>query len=93
MDEMKDFADVVKVVEGTLNRAFSFNIMNYLMLMMVDHQVHYHAIPRFNGPRTYEGLEWLDNGWPGLPVMSDAQHSDQERLLLIVRDHLRTNIN
>jgi len=87
-EEMKDLAEMIGTLEGTIKRAFDHAIMNYLMLMMVDHHVHYHVIPRYEGTRSFGGREWVDNGWPALPVLGDSQHPDDPELLQLIREKL-----
>jgi diadenosine tetraphosphate (Ap4A) HIT family hydrolase len=87
--EMGDLAGVVQQVEARLSRCFRHQIMNYLMLMMVDHHVHFHALPRYDGPREFAGLPWIDAGWPALPAFGDAQHPDSPEALLEIRRVLR----
>jgi len=87
-EEMKDLAEMVETLEGAIKRAFDHTIMNYLMLMMVDHHVHYHVIPRFEGTRSFAGREWVDNGWPALPVLGDSQHPDDPELLHLMQEKL-----
>jgi len=91
-DEMKDLTELVAAIEGTLKAAFNHQIMNYLMLMMVDHHVHYHVIPRYESVRTFAGREWADNGWPALPVLADSQHADDPGLLLHIQEKLRPGV-
>jgi len=87
-DEMQDLADLVGTLEGAIQRAFNHNIMNYLMLMMVDHHVHYHVIPRYEGTRSFAAREWADNGWPALPVLGDSQHQDDPDVLHLIQQKL-----
>lgn len=75
-NEMEDLGALIQVVEKTMKETFNYDIMNYLMLMMVDHHVHYHVIPRYNGVRIFDQLEWFDNGWPAIPVLTDNQYKD-----------------
>lgn len=82
-EEMKQLGKLIQTVEKTLKSAFDYNIINYLMLMMVDHHVHYHVIPRYDGKRIFENLTWIDNGWPALPTLGDNQHSDKNLLTKI----------
>jgi diadenosine tetraphosphate (Ap4A) HIT family hydrolase len=91
-EEMADLSKLIKILENSLKTTFDHNIMNYLMLMMVDHHVHYHVIPRYEGIRQFAGLEWVDNGWPALPVMGDAQHVDDNELTFSIRDALNKSI-
>ncbi len=57
----------VKAVEAMLQAVIGYEKINYLMLMMVDADVHFHVLPRYDGERTYQGLTVKDAGWPGPP--------------------------
>ena len=46
---------------------FGFERINYLMLMMVDPDVHFHVLPRYGSARTFAGVTFEDAGWPGPP--------------------------
>jgi diadenosine tetraphosphate (Ap4A) HIT family hydrolase len=37
------------------------------MLMMVDPDVHFHVLPRYEAEQTYQGSTFTDRGWPGPP--------------------------
>ena len=89
-EEMALLADAVEKIESAVQKACDHQIMNYLALMMVDHHVHYHVIPRFGGAREVAGHTWVDEGWPAFPVLSDAQHDDDESVLPQIRDLLRS---
>lgn len=53
-----------KEIEKLLGRAFSPQKINYLALMMVDNQVHYHVLPRYAAPIVVDGVEYEDKCWP-----------------------------
>ena len=65
-----EFGRVVRDLEAAWATAFAPDKRNYLCLMMVDKEVHYHALPRFEAPVMFEGSERLDAGWPGPPDLS-----------------------
>ena len=46
--------------------------INYLMLMMVDPDVHFHVFPRYAGQREHGGVAFPDAGWPGPPALAQA---------------------
>ena len=46
--------EVISELEMALQKTFSYDKINYLMLMMVDPNVHFHVIPRFNN----DGHSW-----------------------------------
>jgi len=91
-DEMIDLAGLVSHLENAIRLAFDHRIMNYLMLMMVDHHVHYHVVPRYEGTREFAGHDWVDNGWPALPVLADSQHADDPDVLLQIREELKSGL-
>ena len=47
------------------------------MLMMVDPDVHFHVIPRYEGARDWDGLSFRDAGWPALPALAEAVALDE----------------
>lgn len=69
------FADLQSVVAKTesMLRAFvGYERINYLMLMMVDPDVHFHVLPRYSEPRRHGETDFPDAGWPGPPVLGEA---------------------
>lgn len=62
-------ADVVNAVETALSGFCQYERINYLMLMMVDPNIHFHVIPRYSAPRQWSGIEFPDAGWPGPPQL------------------------
>ena len=59
-------------IEAALARAVDYAKINYLMLMMVDPQVHFHVIPRYEGTREWGSREFVDVGWPKVPDLGHA---------------------
>lgn len=69
------FADLQRAVAATermLARFVGYERINYLMLMMVDPDVHFHVIPRYSGSRERQGTVFADAGWPGPPNLGAA---------------------
>lgn len=67
-----ELARAVADIETVLRARVDYQKINYLMLMMVDPNVHFHVIPRYEGDRKAEGLTIPDKGWPKPPALSDA---------------------
>ena len=68
--------------------------INYLMLMMVDPNVHFHVIPRYSGARVVRTAStFADAGWPGPPDLeiggSAARRSRSRRCV----DELSVNLS
>jgi diadenosine tetraphosphate (Ap4A) HIT family hydrolase len=67
-----EMRQVIGLIEATLREVATFERINYLMLMMVDPDVHMHVIPRYQATRSFAGVEFADAGWPGPPMLDAA---------------------
>lgn len=76
---------VVKHIEKMLSEEMRYQKINYLMLMMVDPDVHFHVIPRYEGVREFAGLSFADAGWPGPPRLDQAVSPPAEAQAALVR--------
>jgi len=63
----------VRATETMLRAVVDYRKINYLMLMMVDPDVHFHVLPRYEGLRTHAGIDVADAGWPGPPALGAAR--------------------
>lgn len=84
-----ELRQVVRTVEAVLRDVVDYERINYLMLMMVDPDVHLHVIPRYAGARRFGGQEFADAGWPGPPQLDAAVSPDAaatEALLATLRE-------
>ena len=63
---------VIGRIEAVLRGFVAYEKINYLMLMMVDPDVHFHVIPRYSGSRNFGALAFADAGWPGAPALEPA---------------------
>lgn len=76
--------------ELALKAAFGYDKINYLMLMMVDPDVHFHVIPRYATERTFAGQTFRDAFWPKPPDLTIAADPGADTLAKI-RDHIRAH--
>ncbi|MFO1503825.1 MAG: HIT family protein [Steroidobacteraceae bacterium] len=67
-----DLQQVIRGVEGMLRQVVRYERINYLMLMMVDPDVHFHVIPRYGSARQHAGVDYPDAGWPGPPQLEPS---------------------
>jgi diadenosine tetraphosphate (Ap4A) HIT family hydrolase len=65
-----DLKTAVDGVEALLRHTVAYERINYLMLMMVDPDVHFHVVPRYQGGREHGGRRFDDAGWPGPPALA-----------------------
>ena len=78
--------EITAAIEKHLRDCFSYDKINYLMLMMVDKDVHFHVLPRYAQTRLFEQTEFKDPGWPGPPDLSYANETGDEVKALILRN-------
>ena len=71
-------------IERALRDFTGYAKINYLMLMMVDPHVHAHVIPRYEGSRQFEGVDFPDAGWPKLPDLGTAVALDEDQIASLV---------
>ena len=73
-------------IESCLRGAFSYDKINYLMLMMVDPDVHFHVLPRYDAERDYAGVRFVDATWPGPPDITAANPFPPEVKTKLIAD-------
>jgi diadenosine tetraphosphate (Ap4A) HIT family hydrolase len=80
----------VKATEAMLQAAVGYEKVNYLMLMMVDPDVHFHVFPRYEGEKSHQGLTVADAGWPAQPRLDVSVAPDTAQTAALVA-HLKTH--
>lgn len=75
-----DLKGAVAKIEPLLKASIGYQRINYLMLMMVDPDVHFHVLPRYEGEKRFEDLVVADRGWPGPPALNEAETPTSEQL-------------
>lgn len=80
---------VTSSIERNLKALFANDKINYLMLMMVDPQVHFHVLPRYQQKRSFEGLEIEDAGWPKTPDLGSGPTLDDDMARRVIA-HLQS---
>ena len=56
-------------IERGLKAKYAWDKINYLCLMMVDPDVHFHVIPRYASVREFQGVAFAEAGWPAIPAL------------------------
>jgi diadenosine tetraphosphate (Ap4A) HIT family hydrolase len=77
-------ADAVADIERALGAFVRFEKINYLMLMMVDPNIHFHVIPRYSDTRGRNGIDFPDAGWPGPPDLKSGRQLSEDEIALLV---------
>lgn len=89
-DAFGELSKVINDIERAVSEAFHYDKINYLMLMMVDPNVHFHVFPRYASQRSACGLTMNDAGWPAAPkldVYRELMPSERDALCRYVRGY------
>ena len=87
-EAFRELHEVTSDIERNLSAFRSFQKINYLMLMMVDKDVHFHVLPRYDGDQEFGGATYHDSGWPAVPNLADGplvEGEDRETLLAALK--------
>jgi diadenosine tetraphosphate (Ap4A) HIT family hydrolase len=85
-DAFAEQGEAVRRIERALAAFAAFEKINYLMLMMVDPNPHFHVIPRYSAPRIWESIAFHDAGWPKAPRLDVAVTLDDAQVAKLVRE-------
>ena len=83
-DAFREQEQVVCDIEQGLKAFTDFEKINYLMLMMVDKEVHFHVLPRYSEARRFDGVDYPDPGWPAAPDLGAGPALEGKSLAAIV---------
>ena len=78
VDAFTELQTITGQIEGTLRKTFNYDKINYLLLMMVDPDVHFHVLPRYQDARRFSDQDFLDHGWPGPPDLAQPNPTSAE---------------
>lgn len=77
-DGFRELQRVTAALEQVLQSTFNYQKLNYLMLMMIDPDVHFHVLPRYDSEVTFAGTAFADAGWPGPPQLGSHTPVDDD---------------
>ncbi len=90
IEETKELSIVFLKTENLLKEAFSNDKINFLCLMMVDDQVHFHMIPRYEKTLIFNNKCYDDIFWP--KPIDISKVIEEDNLELKVLKHLNKHI-
>lgn len=85
-EAFSDLGEAVRLIEPVLKDYVGYERINYLMLMMVDPDVHFHVIPRYEGARDFAGERFADAGWPGPPNLGSGVDLAADQIAALVAE-------
>lgn len=84
-DAWAQFGEVSRDVETMITSAFGAEKFNYLALMMIDPEVHFHVIPRYSKPVQFAGQEFIDPDWPAATQRIALELTDEMKRAIETR--------
>ena len=75
---------VTQNIERSLTAFRAYQKINYLMLMMVDKEVHFHVLPRYESDQVFGGVAFPDTGWPMAPDLATGVVLQGEEMAALV---------
>lgn len=84
-EEATEYSEVIKWYEDMCRQKFGANKFNYLMLMMYDNFVHYHAFPRYEKSVNAFGIDWYDKEYPKAVDLKDYIVLDDDLMNNLVK--------
>jgi diadenosine tetraphosphate (Ap4A) HIT family hydrolase len=79
MQLSNSFTEIEKMYKST----FKPDKINYLALMMIDNQVHFHVIPRYGKKILFDNQEFEDHKWPVPPSLESINLENTQLLKLL----------
>ena len=79
-EEGAEFPKVIKWYEDACTKKFGAVKFNYIIMMMRDYFVHYHAFPRYDNDIKLFDIEWKDIDWPGAINFKGGVEISEEKL-------------
>lgn len=84
-----ELGGIIKEVEHVLKELFNYEKINYLMLMMVDPEVHFHIFPRYSSTKSFSGRNFIDKGWPLAPDLN-VSNELEDTTFAALSNHLKS---
>lgn len=77
---------VVNDIEKKTKKFLQFEKINYLMLMMVDPEVHFHVIPRYSQNKTFNEKTFQDYSWPKPADLNKINKLDEKTAQKLIQE-------
>lgn len=88
-EEAREFPEVVKWYENLCKEKFGAIKFNYIIMMMHDNFVHYHAFPRYDKSIKLFDIDWEDNSANNTLVNFGSVEPLKDEILFKIRDYMK----
>lgn len=91
-EEREEFFDIASQVKKALQELFQPDRMNYTNLQNESHHLHIHVIPRYEKPRFFYGIKFIDERWGSNPAPYNKKFKVPESILNKIIDVIREKL-
>lgn len=88
-EEGAEFPEVIKWYENLCREKFGAVKFNYIIMMMKDPFVHYHAFPRYDKNINMFGKEWEDKETSYTLINFGTIEKSDDEILFKIRDYMK----
>lgn len=88
-EEGAEFPEVIKWYENMCREKFGAVKFNYIIMMMKDPFVHYHAFPRYDKNINIFGKEWKDEEMSNTLINFGTIEKSNDDMLFEIRDYMK----
>jgi len=88
-EEGAEFPEVIKWYENLCREKFGAVKFNYIIMMMKDPFVHYHAFPRYDKNINMFGKEWEDKDTGNTLINFGTIEKSNDEMLFKIRDYMK----
>lgn len=82
-DDVADLHTAFTRIAAMYDATLQPDKLNYLALMMVDPNPHFHVLPRYGADRAFDGAFFQDKSWPKPPDLAHkVELTDQQVIKL-----------
>lgn len=82
-EEGAEFPKVIQWYEQLCTENFGAIKFNYIIMMLKDYFVHYHAFPRYDKGIKKFDVDWKDNDWPKAIDFKSGDELEEDKLIEI----------
>lgn len=87
--ESVELGQAFKAIKNLYSKTLAPDKINYLLLMMVDKQVHFHVIPRYANETIFDESTFKDHSWPKPVEIFNTLNMSKEKLKKLLSVFIR----
>ncbi len=91
-EEQKELFAIGSGVNRALKKLFNFDLMNYAAFANTLAHLHLHFIPRYQSPRIFDNIEFIDENWGKNYAPYDKNFSIPRDTLIKIAEAIKNNL-